>query len=115
VLVAVAAETLGVVAVAPHATRYAEITQPGESEVRMLAVAPEARGHGVGRRLVEAATTAAQAHGARHLVLSTRPGPDRAAARRLYASCGFIRQAHRDLTRGPERRLLAYAKAVTTT
>ena len=46
-----------------------------EAEVRALAVAPEARGRGAGRALLQAVIDQARAGGVRHLVLCTRrPG-----------------------------------------
>jgi GNAT superfamily N-acetyltransferase len=52
-----------------------------------LYVVPEQRGKGLGRALLEAAIDAARAAGADHFELTT--GEDDAAARALYASCGF--------------------------
>jgi putative acetyltransferase len=56
-------------------------------EVAKLAVAPAARGRGVGRKLVDACLTDAQRRGARHAVLfsSSRLG----AALKLYEQVGF--------------------------
>jgi ribosomal protein S18 acetylase RimI-like enzyme len=64
---------------------------PSHAHVALLngiAVAPEAAGRGVGRRLVEAAVAEATARGARKIslrVLSTNP-----VARHLYESSGFV-------------------------
>jgi ribosomal protein S18 acetylase RimI-like enzyme len=50
-------------------------------------VAPEARGHGVGRKLVLAMVRALEALGAPRVVLSTMVS--NAAAQRLFTACGF--------------------------
>lgn len=54
-----------------------------------LFVAPEARGRGVGRALLEAARGLAAETGARGLELAT--APDNTAAQRLYESAGWKR------------------------
>lgn len=60
----------------------------GAAEVVGLWTAPEARGAGVGRALVEAAHAWARARGAARLVLwlDERNAP----ARRLYEACGYV-------------------------
>jgi len=59
------------------------------SVIRMLVVTPEARGHGIGRRLVAACVHAAQDAGAPCIGLHT--SPVMAAALRLYLALGFQR------------------------
>jgi ribosomal protein S18 acetylase RimI-like enzyme len=61
--------------------------EPGEAHLRMLGVAPEAQGRGVGRALVEAAAALARSAGKSRLTLGTRP--EMAGARRLYDRVGF--------------------------
>ncbi|MBY8882566.1 GNAT family N-acetyltransferase [Actinacidiphila acidipaludis] len=56
-------------------------------QIRGLQVSTDARGHGVGRALVEAACAAALAEGARRMTL--RVLGHNAPARRLYERCGF--------------------------
>lgn len=56
--------------------------------VRGLAVDPERRGEGIGRRLVEAAVAAARGCGGRRLTL--RVLAPNAAARAVYEACGFV-------------------------
>jgi RimJ/RimL family protein N-acetyltransferase len=56
--------------------------------LRGLAVDPAFQGRGLGRRLVEAAIEEARARGARRLRL--RVLGHNAAARRVYAACGFV-------------------------
>jgi ribosomal protein S18 acetylase RimI-like enzyme len=67
---------------------------PDTASLRMLGVAPDARGTGVGRALVEACIERAREGGKSVLVLRTT---DRmASARRLYEALGFRRDAGRD-------------------
>ena len=63
------------------------------SVIRMLVVAPEARGQGAGRRLVAACLACAQAAGAPVVGLHTTPVM--ASALRMYTAIGFRRD--RDL------------------
>ena len=85
---------VGTITVAPYGSSYAEVAEPGEVELRMLAVAPEARNHGVAARLMRAALREGLAGGARRVVLSTQDAM--AAAQRLYARLGFVREPERD-------------------
>lgn len=62
-------------------------TVAGEAEILTIGVRPEARGAGVGRRLLEAALAAALAEGAGAVFLEV--AEDNPAARRLYAGLGF--------------------------
>ncbi len=59
-------------------------------EVRLLAVAPEARGSGAGRALMDACVARARAAGAGALGLHT--SASMTAARGLYAAMGFVRE-----------------------
>lgn len=88
----------------PHAGQV--VRAPDEAEVRALAVAPEARGRGVGHALLRAVTERAARSGIRHLVLSTQSGMD--AARHLYTAAGFGRLPDRDWSPVPGFTLLAY-------
>jgi ribosomal protein S18 acetylase RimI-like enzyme len=72
---------LGTCAVVPH--------EAGELELVKLAVAPAARGLGLGRRLVEACLAFARAQGAERVVLLSNSRL--AAALRLYERLGFRR------------------------
>ena len=60
----------------------------GEAEILTLAVAPDARRHGIGRTLVQQAATHAQGLGADALFLEV--AKDNEAARKLYAGLGFM-------------------------
>jgi ribosomal protein S18 acetylase RimI-like enzyme len=61
-------------------------TDEDEVELARLIVAPAHRGRGVGRRLVEALTALARAHGG---LIFLRVHPDNAAAARVYRAAGF--------------------------
>ena len=63
-------------------------------ELRLLAVAPNARGRGVGRALVEECIRRARASGATELGLHT--SKSLATALALYESMGFARAPERD-------------------
>lgn len=79
---------------------------PGEAEIRALAVAPHARGRGVGRTLVTAIMERATDRQVRHLLLLTQP--DMRAAHHLYNEAGFSRLPDRDWSPEPGEILLAY-------
>jgi ribosomal protein S18 acetylase RimI-like enzyme len=79
---------------------------PDEAEIRALAVAPEARGAGLGRTLLEAVIGRAVGVGIRRLVLLTQP--EMKAAHRLYDQAGFARLPERDWSPEPGVTLLAY-------
>jgi ribosomal-protein-alanine N-acetyltransferase len=64
-----------------------------EAEVANIAVAAEARGGGVGARLLDAALDEARRRGAAHVFLEVRES--NAVARRLYASRGFVELGRR--------------------
>lgn len=72
-------DVVGTCAIAPHGTN--------EFELAKMAVAPEARGQGIGRQLIEACLDLARKRGARRvdLLSSTKLG----AAVRLYERTGF--------------------------
>lgn len=105
-----AEELLGTVTYCAAGTPWAEIARPGEAEFRMLAVAPSARGRGVGRHLTEWCIERARADAASALVLSSsvamRP------AHRLYERLGFVRDPDRDWSPVPDVPLIAYRLAL---
>jgi ribosomal-protein-alanine N-acetyltransferase len=61
----------------------------GEAEILTLAVAPPARGRGIGRALMQAAAAHAARSGADALFLEV--GTDNPAALALYGTLGFVR------------------------
>lgn len=74
---------------------YAGLAEPPRwPELRLLAVAPEARGLGAGEALVRECARRARAAGAESLGLHT--STSMAAARRLYARLGFVRAPEHD-------------------
>jgi ribosomal protein S18 acetylase RimI-like enzyme len=85
---------------------YAESEREGEAGIRMLAVAPDAQGRGVGRALTEACMALARASGRRRIVLLTLVSMT--PAHRLYEGLGFRRAPARDWTPEPRIRLLGY-------
>jgi len=84
---------------------------PSEAEVRALAVAPHARGRGIGAALVSAAVERAASRGVRQLLLLTLP--EMRAAHRLYGEAGFARRPDRDWSPRPGTILLAYGLMLT--
>ncbi|MEV0220519.1 GNAT family N-acetyltransferase [Streptomyces sp. NPDC050704] len=86
---------LGGVTFVPSGGPMADIAQPGEAEIRMLAVAKEARGHGAGETLVRACVERARAtDGCVRVVLSTQHTMH--SAHRIYERLGFTRTPARD-------------------
>ena len=64
-----------------------------EAELMLVAVMPERRGSGLGRRLLESAVGQAQARGARSMFLEVRDG--NIAAYALYRAAGFVEVGRR--------------------
>ncbi|MDB5421070.1 MAG: rimI [Brevundimonas sp.] len=64
-----------------------------EAEILTLAVRPEVRGRGVGRRLTAAAADMARVAGAERLFLEV--AEDNTAARALYGRAGFVQTGRR--------------------
>lgn len=101
-------EVVGTVTLAVAGSPYAEIAQPGEAEIRMLAVEAGARGRGLGEALVRAAAEHGLSHGLEAVVLTTMPAM--VAARRMYVRLGFERVPERDWS-VPGQELLVYRVA----
>ncbi|WP_448061513.1 GNAT family N-acetyltransferase [Cellulomonas hominis] len=85
---------VGTLTLAPYGSSYAEVAEPGEVELRMLAVAPEARRRGVAELLMSAALREVVATGGRRVVLSTLDAMT--TAQRLYQRLGFVAAPQRD-------------------
>lgn len=85
---------VGSVTLAAGGTRWAEVAQDGEAELRMLAVAPEVQGRGVALALVRAAIETAEEMDAEALVLTS--SEDQEIAARRYLAAGFERAPERD-------------------
>lgn len=87
-------EVVGTITIAPAGTSYAEIADPGEVELRMLAVAPSARRRGVAEALMRAAMREAVTLRAERVVLSSLE--EMTTAHRLYDRLSFDRVPARD-------------------
>ena len=74
---------------------FLKMIRPGAAEVKRLYVSPEARGQGLGRRLMAGVLEEARSMGAAQVLLDT--GVYDTAAHRLYESLGF-----RDIDPYPE-------------
>ncbi len=85
---------------------YAEWDDQDAAGFRMLAVAPAARGRGVGEALVRACIDRARSEGRGRLVLHSTPWMT--AAHRLYGRLGFRRAPERDFTPVPAVSLLGF-------
>ena len=108
VMVAVdgAGKLLGTVTIVRPGTPYAEISRPGELEFRMLAVAPSARGRGIGEALTRAVLERARELEAGKVVLSSVDSMH--SAHRLSERIGFRRLPERDWQVAQGIRLIAY-------
>ncbi|CAM5328305.1 GNAT family N-acetyltransferase OS=Streptomyces tendae OX=1932 GN=GUR47_14695 PE=4 SV=1 [Streptomyces tendae] len=84
----------------PSGGPMADIARPGEAEIRMLAVAREARGRGVGEALVRACVDRARTVAGYGRRLSTQTAMR--TAHRLYERLGFVRTPDRDWNPLPE-------------
>lgn len=96
-LVAVDGDRLvGTVSLLRSGSAYSREARADEAELRLLATAPEARGHGIGAVLVAAALDRARAWGMAGVVLDT--GPRNVVSQRLYHRLGFQRVVERETT-----------------
>jgi len=80
--------------------------QPGQANLRLLAVDPGARGRGVGRRLVQACVQAARRAGKEVATLHTTERM--VAAQRIYRALGFQRDPAGDIELHPDLILQAF-------
>jgi GNAT superfamily N-acetyltransferase len=89
---------------------YAGMAEAGSRTARagfrLLAVHPEARGHGVGRRLVEECIRRARQRGAAVLVLHT--AEMMTVAKGLYERMGFVRAPELDIVPAPGVVIMGY-------
>lgn len=99
---------LGSVSYCPPGSPWRELAQDHEGEFRMLSVAPEAQGRGVGTALVRLCEDRAREHGATAMVLSSLR--EMAAAHVVYARLGYARQPGRDWQPVPGVQLIAFGK-----
>ena len=91
---------LATVTTAAPGTNLYSLGRPGELDWRLLAVAPEARGRGLGRLLTEFVVMLAVERGLARVVMNS--GTDMVAAHSLYESMGFVRLAERENPPGVE-------------
>jgi GNAT superfamily N-acetyltransferase len=98
---------LGTVTFCPVGSTYREIGHDDEGEFRMLAVAKQARGRGVGLALVQQCLDSSRELGYSGVRMSTM---DRMTdAHRVYERLGFLRAPEDDWQPVPGVNLLAYA------
>ena len=89
---------------------WAELLEPGEAAIRMLAVDAAARGRGVGTALAVACIDRAREDGRAAVFLHSLAYMR--AAQAIYARLGFIRRPDRDWEPVPGVRLLGFALAL---
>ena len=99
-------EILGTVTICPDGSMWREVSKPGEGEFRMLAVAPAARGRGVGAALVDLVVDRFRRDGVRAIVMSTLPVMT--SAHRIYEAVGFVRAPELDWSPTDTVHLLGY-------
>lgn len=94
VAVDVDGRVVGTATVALPGSTLTQMCREGEAELRMVAVAPRARGRGVGEALTRASLDLAVERGAKRMVLASLEAMT--AAHRLYERLGFSRAPERD-------------------
>lgn len=99
-------QLLGTVTFVLAGSAWAEVSRPGEAEIRMLAVDPVARGRGVGAELASWCVDRARDHGCTAVAISTMT--QMGAAHRIYERLGFVRDPERDWTPVPHVQLIGY-------
>ncbi|MFE4974674.1 GNAT family N-acetyltransferase [Kitasatospora sp. NPDC056651] len=106
---AAGAGVLGCVTFAVGGTEWADIADPREGEIRMLATAAASRGRGVGEALVRASVARSRELGLAGMAFSTQP--TMTTAHRVYERTGFRRTPERDWEPIPGMRLMVYTMA----
>lgn len=74
--------------------RISQLARQGELDFRMLAVAPEARGRGIGQTLAGHVIALGRDRGALRVVMNS--GPEMLGAHRLYERLGFVHLTERE-------------------
>jgi GNAT superfamily N-acetyltransferase len=97
---------LGTVTFTLPGAPWAEVSRPSEAEFRMLAVAPEHRGKGVGSALAQWCVDRAREQGCTAVALSSLTTMD--TAHRMYERMGFVRAPDRDWWPNPDVHLIVY-------
>lgn len=101
-----AGDLLGTVTFCLPGTEWSEVSRPGEAEFRMLAVAPDARGRGVGGALAQWCVDRAREQGCTAVALSSLP--EMQTAHRIYERMGFVRAPDRDWWPSQQTQLIVY-------
>jgi predicted N-acetyltransferase YhbS len=104
-------DILGSITDPPAGSSYRELGGADEGEFRMLAVAPEAQGRGVGELLASHVIDRSRAAGHRAVVISSLP--QMATAHRLYGRLGFVRVPELDWEPLPGVVLIAFRLELT--
>ena len=100
-----------VTVVGDHDSPLAEQVYEGECQIRMMAVAEERQGRGVGQLLLEAALERTRTLGRQAVFLHSTPAMS--AAHRLYQRNGFVRVPDRDWLPQPDLVLIAFRLDLT--
>lgn len=85
---------VGSVWVAPEGRPLSPVAEPGETDFRQLAVAPAARGRGIGEALTRHVIALAVERGSHRVMMNS--GPQMVGAHALYAKLGFRRLPERE-------------------
>jgi ribosomal protein S18 acetylase RimI-like enzyme len=102
---------LGTITLEPYDQASELARDDTEADIRAFAVAPQAQGKGVGRKLLLAVIEHAEKRGLRRLRLCTQPAM--AAAGHLYAAAGFARTPELDFSPAANLTLRAYELELT--
>ena len=101
-------ELVGTVTWCPYGSGDAQLAkEPHQGEFRTLSIAPEARGRGIGRALVEHCLERARSAGLTEVLLFSLK--EMLPAHRLYARLGFVRRPDLDWSPEPEVDLWAFS------
>jgi ribosomal protein S18 acetylase RimI-like enzyme len=101
-------QLVGTVTWCPYGSADAQLAkEPHQGEFRTLSIAPEARGRGVGRALVEHCLERARSAGLTEVLLFSLR--EMVPAHRLYAGLGFARRPDLDWTPEPDVELWAFS------
>lgn len=84
----------GAINIVPPGSQHAQVAYDNEGEFRMLAVAPQYQGRGIGRALVQFALDMAQRQALQRVAITTMGSMTSAQA--MYEAMGFHRAPERD-------------------
>ncbi|MFJ4029725.1 GNAT family N-acetyltransferase [Paenarthrobacter sp. NPDC089989] len=98
---------VGTASLLPYGSHLSRQAAEGEVELRLLAVLPETRRTGLGRRLLNEAARLAAEQGAKRVVLDT--AVDNEPSQSLYRQLGYVRRPEREKPRpAPKVQLVVY-------